>query len=43
VACVSTRRNEIDAGITGVGEGGSPDVVASLAPIVIGRNALDTE
>ncbi len=34
---------ETDAGITGVGEGGSPDLVASLAPIVIGRNALDTE
>ena len=36
-------RIETDAGITGVGEGGSPDLVASLAPIVIGRNALDTE
>ena len=34
---------ETDAGITGVGEGGSPDLVASLAPIVIGRNAFDTE
>jgi galactonate dehydratase len=34
---------ETDAGISGVGEGGSPDLVASLAPIVIGRNALDTE
>jgi galactonate dehydratase len=34
---------DTDAGITGVGEGGSPDLVASLAPIVIGRNALDTE
>jgi galactonate dehydratase len=34
---------ETDAGITGVGEGGSPDLVASLAPSVIGRNAFDTE
>ena len=34
---------DTDAGITGVGEGGSPDLVASLAPIVIGRNAFDTE
>jgi galactonate dehydratase len=34
---------DTDAGITGVGEGGSPDLVASLAPTVIGRNAFDTE
>jgi galactonate dehydratase len=34
---------DTDAGITGVGEGGSPDLVASLAPSVIGRNAFDTE
>ena len=34
---------ETDAGITGVGEGGSPDLVASLAPSVIGKNAFDTE
>ena len=34
---------ETDAGITGVGEGGSPDLVASLAPSVVGRNAFDTE
>ncbi len=34
---------ETDAGITGIGEGGSPDLVASLAPSVIGRNAFDTE
>ena len=34
---------ETDAGITGVGEGGSPDLVAALAPSVIGRNAFDTE
>ena len=34
---------ETDAGITGIGEGGSPDLVASLAPSVVGRNAFDTE
>ena len=34
---------ETDAGITGIGEGGSPDLVASLAPSVIGKNAFDTE
>ena len=34
---------DTDAGITGVGEGGSPDLVASIAPLVIGRNAFDTE
>ncbi len=34
---------ETDAGITGVGEGGSPDLVATLAPSVIGKNAFDTE
>ena len=34
---------DTDAGITGIGEGGSPDLVASLAPSVIGRNAFDTE
>lgn len=28
---------DTDAGITGIGEGGSPDLVASLAPSVIGR------
>jgi hypothetical protein len=34
---------DTDAGITGIGEGGSPDLVAALAPSVIGRNAFDTE
>jgi galactonate dehydratase len=34
---------DTDAGISGIGEGGSPDLVQSLAPSVIGRNAFDTE
>jgi galactonate dehydratase len=34
---------DTDAGITGVGEGGSPDLVAALARSVIGKNAFDTE
>src|ERR1700730_3377978 len=34
---------DTDAGITGVGQGGSPDLVRNLARAVIGKNAFDTE
>jgi galactonate dehydratase len=34
---------DTDAGITGIGQGGSPDTVRNVARSVIGRNALDTE
>jgi len=34
---------DTDAGITGVGQGGSPDTVRNVARSVIGRNAFDTE
>jgi L-alanine-DL-glutamate epimerase-like enolase superfamily enzyme len=34
---------DTDAGITGVGQGGSPDLVRNLARSVIGRNAFDSE
>jgi L-alanine-DL-glutamate epimerase-like enolase superfamily enzyme len=34
---------DTDAGITGVGEGGSPDLVNIVSQSVIGRNAMDTE
>ena len=34
---------DTDAGVTGIGEGGSPDLVAILAQSVIGRNAMNTE
>src|SRR4029079_8970216 len=32
-----------DAGITGIGQGGSPDTVRNVARSVIGKNAFDTE
>ena len=34
---------ETDAGITGIGEGGSPDTVEQLAGLVIGENPFRTE
>src|SRR3954466_1125412 len=34
---------ETEAGITGIGQGGSPDTVRNVARSVIGRNAFDTE
>src|SRR5262245_32650182 len=34
---------DTDAGITGIGQGGSPDTVRNVACSVIGRNAFDTE
>jgi len=34
---------DTDTGITGVGQGGSPDTVRNVARSVIGRNAFDTE
>jgi galactonate dehydratase len=34
---------DTDAGITGIGQGGSPDTVRNAARSVIGRNAFDTE
>ena len=34
---------DTDAGITGIGQGGSPDTVRNVARSVIGRNAFDTE
>jgi L-alanine-DL-glutamate epimerase-like enolase superfamily enzyme len=34
---------DTDAGITGVGQGGSPDTVRNVARSVIGHNAFDTE
>ena len=34
---------DTDGGITGIGQGGSPDTVRNVARSVIGRNAFDTE
>jgi len=34
---------DTDAGITGIGQGGTPDTVRNVARSVIGRNAFDTE
>jgi L-alanine-DL-glutamate epimerase-like enolase superfamily enzyme len=34
---------DTDAGITGIGEGGSPDLVSILSQSVIGRDAINTE
>src|SRR5262245_4507510 len=34
---------DTDAGITGIGQGGSPDTVRNVSPSVIGKNAFDTE
>src|SRR6185369_16333590 len=34
---------DTDAGLTGVGQGGSPDTIRNVARSVIGRNAFDTE
>ena len=34
---------ETDAGITGIGEGGSPDLLKQLAGLIIGENPLRTE
>src|SRR5881394_2286591 len=34
---------DTEAGITGVGQGGSPDTVRNMARSVIGKNAFDTE
>jgi galactonate dehydratase len=34
---------DTDAGITGVGQGGSPDTIRNVARSVIGRNAFDSE
>ena len=34
---------DTDAGITGIGQGGSPDTVRNVARSVIGRDAFDTE
>jgi galactonate dehydratase len=34
---------DTDAGITGVGQGGSPDTVRNVARSVIGKNAFDAE
>jgi L-alanine-DL-glutamate epimerase-like enolase superfamily enzyme len=34
---------DTDAGITGVGQGGSPDLVRNVSRSVIGKNAFDTE
>jgi L-alanine-DL-glutamate epimerase-like enolase superfamily enzyme len=34
---------DTDAGLTGVGQGGSPDTVRNVARSVIGKNAFDTE
>src|ERR1051325_2841787 len=36
-------RVDTDAGITGIGQGGSPDTVRNVARSVIGKNAFDTE
>jgi L-alanine-DL-glutamate epimerase-like enolase superfamily enzyme len=33
---------DTDAGITGIGQGGSPDTVRNVARSVIGKNAFDT-
>jgi galactonate dehydratase len=34
---------DTDAGITGIGQGGSPDTVRNVSRSVIGKNAFDTE
>jgi len=34
---------DTDAGLTGIGQGGSPDTVRNVARSVIGKNAFDTE
>jgi hypothetical protein len=34
---------DTDAGITGIGQGGSPDTVRNVARSVIGRNPFDSE
>ena len=34
---------DTDAGITGIGQGGSPDTVRNISRSVIGKNAFDTE
>jgi galactonate dehydratase len=34
---------DTDAGITGIGQGGSPDTIRNVARSVIGKNAFDTE
>jgi L-alanine-DL-glutamate epimerase-like enolase superfamily enzyme len=34
---------DTDAGITGIGQGGSPDTIRNVARSVIGRNAFDSE
>src|SRR3954452_10855530 len=34
---------ETEAGITGIGQGGSPDTVRNVARSVVGKNAFDTE
>ncbi len=34
---------DTDQGLTGVGQGGSPDLIRNLARAVIGKNAFDTE
>ena len=34
---------DTEAGITGIGQGGSPDTVRNIARSVIGKNAFDTE
>src|SRR4051795_12600060 len=34
---------ETDAGITGIGQGGSPDTIRNVSRSVIGKNAFDTE
>src|SRR3954471_7426201 len=34
---------DTEAGITGIGQGGSPDLIKNVARSVIGRNAFDTE
>jgi galactonate dehydratase len=34
---------DTDAGITGVGQGGSPDLVRNLSRSIIGKNAFDSE
>ena len=34
---------DTEVGITGIGQGGSPDTVRNMARSVIGKNAFDTE
>src|SRR5262249_39674615 len=34
---------DTDAGITGVGQGGSPDLVRNVSRSIIGKNAFDAE